>query len=406
MKIGMITSFPPSRDGVSAYSAKLIKAMLNVKGNVRILVLSDKQSDINNGRLMVVKVWKRNTFLYPLRIFKTLAWWHPQAIHCQHEYWLYGRHFYSVTFLLLLAILRFLWRPIVITMHCVIPIVELTEAFFRKHGLGGRLAFTKKMFVLLYTMLMNLLSSRIIVHSEISRSILINDYRFNKGKTLVIPHGIGNSKEHSFLNQDEARKILRFSSGPILLVFGEIRRGKGIEHAIRAMPRILDAHPSSQLIVAGTYDPTLSPESAGYLEELITLSKIMGVEENVVFRINVSEEQIPMYFAAADITLFPYTEDEILASSGPLSIAVSFGKPIVATNIKRFKDMLRNGENSILIPPACDYCIAEAVNKLLENQKLMYRLSQNAKLIANERSWRNIALKALKLYEELINKHD
>jgi len=401
MNVCIISSYPPPAMGIATYTSKLCSALAS--HGIKVTVFSNTVN-FQGGKVTVIRAWNGDSLAYPLELFRQVASRNFDVIHIQHEYWLYGRGIYTVTFPLVLMILRVLRRPTIITVHCVLPRVELTERFFGKHGLGGGFLSIRRMSVLLYTKLMSLLSSGVVVHSEAARSILVNDYGFDAGKMLVIPHGVDDFEGNPCLNRDEAKRKLGFSSSPILLVFGEIRRGKGIEHAIKAMPRVLDAYPSSLLVVAGTYDPNLSPESGGYLEEITALSKIMKLDSNVAFRTNIPEDHIPTYFEAADITLFPYTEDEVVAASGPLSTSIAFGKPIIASNVKRFRDVLKDGENSMLVPPADATSLAGAINAMLGSRELMRKLSQGARLAARGRSWENVALKTLNLYDELVAK--
>lgn len=122
MRICILTSYPPSVDGVSTYSAKLCAAMLSLSNDLEILVVSNEYSDLRvNPRLKVVKGWKRGSFLYPLKTLRIVIAWRPELVHCQHEYWLYGRSVYSITFPMLLFGLRMLSKPILVTMHHVVP---------------------------------------------------------------------------------------------------------------------------------------------------------------------------------------------------------------------------------------------------------------------------------------------
>jgi glycosyltransferase involved in cell wall biosynthesis len=399
----MVTSYPPSLNGIANYSAKLCKAMVNVNKNLQILVLSDAQQNItSNDKIKVIKVWRRNSLLCPLTIFRGILKWKTNVIWLQHDYWLYGRNIYSIAFPTLLLMIRLINRPVVVTMHSVIPRKELTKTFFKKHRIGGLvLVVFYRWFVWLYTKLIDLLSSAVIVHQEIAKNVLISDYGFNVKKTVVIPHGVERFDDNRSLDQEEAKKRLGFSNKYVLLLFGQIRRGKGIEYAIKAMQKILTAHSSSVLLIAGLYDPCLSPESTGYLEELFTLSESMRLNDAVVFVKNLPEENVATYFAAADICLLPYTEDEILAASGPLSMAMSFAKPIVATRVRRFTELLRDKENALLVPPANPESLAEAIITLLERPELRSKFSYSLRATIEKLSWERVANQALAIINRI-----
>ncbi len=399
MNICYISSYPPPPTGVAAYTARLCLALAALK--VEITVFTDTY-DCYTGGISVIKAWSRNSFTYSLRLFNIIAQNSFDVVHIQHEYWLYGRGIYSVEFLFLLALLKLLAKPIVVTMHCVVPRGELSKAFFYKHGLGSKLILIKRMYVVLYTKLIGSISSKVIVHSNIAKGILAGNYGFDWAKVSVIHHGIESFKANRQLSQESAKHKLGIFDEDMLLFFGQIRLGKGIERAIKAMEKVVQRRPSCCLVVAGKYDSILSPESAGYLDELVSLTKDLNLSDNVIFRTDISEADIPTYYDAADIFLLPYTESEIVAASGPLSIAVSKGKLIIATKIKRFLDTLRDGENSLLVPPSDSNCLADAILLLLENPELGKRLSQKLRKIVSARSWNRIASRTLATYQAVV----
>jgi glycosyltransferase involved in cell wall biosynthesis len=391
LSIGIISSYPPPPIGIATYTRKLCESL--AEEGVNVIVFSNT-AHLENSKIKVVKAWNQGIF-YPFRLFKKLSLVKPDVIHIQHEYWLYGRGIFSVSFLLLLLLLKALMRPIVITAHCVIPRGKLTRTFFEKHRLGRRMSLAKKLYFIFYNAMMNLLASKIIVHSAVAKGILVDDYSFEPRKLKVIPHGADPINQHKEdpLNRERAYK---------LLVFGEIRRGKGIEYAMRAVQRLITNNISCELIIAGMYDTNISPESVGYLEELEELIIDLKLGGYVKFKLNVPEGDVGKLFTEADIAIFPYVEDEIIAASGPLLTAMSFGKPIVATNLRRFVGYLVNGENSLIVKPENPYELADAIISISHNDKLRVKISESALKYAREISWRNIAKHTLSVYEELV----
>jgi len=396
MKICVISSYPPPPTGIATYTFKLYSALAD--HGVKVTVLSNKGNP-RKGTVTVIRAWNENDMMYPLKLLRHVMSNDYDVIHVQHEYWLYGRGVHSVKFLILLLLLKFLRRPLVVTMHCVIPLEELTPEFFAKHGLG-RLAFIKKLYVIMYNKIIHLLASKVIVHSHIARSLLINEYKFCSRKTIVIPHGADLVKCET--KRVSRGKKLELRDGHMLLVFGQIRRGKGIECAINAMKRIINEIPSCFLIVAGMYNAQISPESKGYLDELKTLVRKLELDDYVKFKINISEEEVENAFSTADLAIFPYVEDEIVAASGPVLTALGFGKPIIATKLRRFMDYL-DGKNAILVKPGDPNELASAVISVLRSQELKNRLSSSALRTAKSLRWKEIASKTLALYKELLN---
>jgi glycosyltransferase involved in cell wall biosynthesis len=386
----MVSSYPPPPIGIATYTKFLCRALAS--RGVKVVVLSNR-TPIKKPGVTVVKAWDGPT-LSPLRLLKSIASVKPDIIHIQHEYWFYGRGVLSTLFPTVLVLLKALMRPIIVTLHCVIPRAELTGSFFEKHRLGNKMILAKKLYLTFYNVLLNLLATRTIVHSNIAKDILIIDYAFNRRKLRVIPHGAHLTTNMCYINNwsEKSHK---------LLVFGQIRRGKGIEYIIRAMPEIMKAAPC-KLIIAGLYNVDLSPESAGYLEEIRDLVMQLGLNGCVDFKLNVAEEKVKDLFSVASVIVLPYIENEIIAASGPVLTAMSFGKPIVATRLRRFTGYLRNGENALLVEPAKPSELAKAVISILSNGELRKRLSRSALKSVETISWRRVAKQTLSIYQELI----
>jgi len=111
---------------------------------------------------------------------------------------------------------------------------------------------------------------------------------------------------------------------------------------------------------------------------------------------------VPIYLAAADVLVLPYNEDDILAASGPLSMAMGSGKPVVASRIARFENILKNGVNSLLVPTSDPDSLAKSINLLLENSELAAGLARELALLGKATSWTTVANRTVALYGELI----
>jgi glycosyltransferase involved in cell wall biosynthesis len=401
MRICMISSYPPAKDGVAHYCNKLCEAITQEDTESQVLVLSNNSSPFQNRRLEVIKAWTSDSIEYPFRILRTVSKWKPEVIHIQHEYWLFGRDFHSISFILLLLLLGFVNRPVFVTMHQIVPREELTSSFFQKRN-SKRFTTVKTVYKILYDRLIERLSSAIIVHLQIAKRILVNDYSFAENRIHVIPHGISIDVENTSLTDSMAKDLLNLQDKRVLLFFGEIRRGKGLEFVIKAMPRITALYPNCVCLIAGQFNPNSSPESRDYLKELEALSRNLKLEEKVIFKAQfIPDSDIPIYFAAADVVLLPYSEDGFIYASGPLSLALGFSKPIAATRIRRFLEDLVDNKNAILFRPDDPDELADAANRILGDRQLSLALSENTKSALRGRNWRDVALKTLTLYGQI-----
>lgn len=396
MRVGLISSFPPSKDGLAVYTYKLCKAMISVDKDVEILVVANTdKSSVSIDRIKVVKALSNNLFLYPFKVLQIFTRQRPDIIHCQHEFWLYGRGIFSITFILLLLFLRTLRKPIIITIHGIVARNSLTS--ISKH-------FTLlKMFYLIFLMkTIETLSSKVIVHLKLIKHVLVHDYGYKRDKVELIPHG--SDALNLSVNKFEAREKLGLPKNcTLLLCFGEIRRGKGLHLAIEAMVGVIKKLPSSLLLIAGGYFPESSPESKGYLNELKEKITSLNLEKNVFIRARfVPEEYVDLLFIASDAVLLPYVDTDVIRAPGPFYRAMSYFKPTIASISEMFKDVTRDGELGFLVDPTDARKFGEAIVSIVSRSDLKSRISGKLKEALAIHKWENIAIKTLKLFSQTI----
>ena len=172
-----------------------------------------------------------------------------------------------------------------------------------------------------------------------------------------------------------------------ILMFGIVRKYKGLEYAIKAMKFLNKPDYSDyQLLVVGEIWIDLRKE-----KDLIYK---YGLENKIIF-INkfIPDGHILPFFKIAEIIIYPYTS---ATQSGSLNFALSATKPIIATNVGGFKEILKDQVNGLIIPPKDPHKLANAILKLIENRELAKRIAENGnKYFQNNSSWKVIIEKML-----------
>ena len=394
IRVCVVTSFPPTKCGVASYSAKLVESL---ERNADVIVVADANPDAPSSHNPLLRVWERNSILYPFQIFRHAIRSKPDIVHVQHEYLLYGDPYHSGLFPILPLLLKLSGKKVVVTMHSIIPKKSLTPDFFEKYGIGRRLSPLKKLCTIAVTKMIGLFSSALIVHNHIAKETLVRDYKLNPDKIHVIPHGVELPKTN--ISQNEAKRRLGLEGYNVLLFFGFIKPGKGLDHLIKALPKVLEKHPNTKLVVAGGNHPHVNEWANSYLEKIHQLIDELGVRHAIHMTEGfIPEEDIPLYIASADICIMPYDQTEIISASGVLHTFASHGKPLIATKVYQTSE-LTHGVNAILVPPKNPEALANAIIKLLSNPNLRKKIAENIKRLATENRWENIANKTLDLYE-------
>ena len=150
----------------------------------------------------------------------------------------------------------------------------------------------------------------------------------------------------------------------ILLCVGRLTLAKGHRHLLEAMRLLAASMPAVKLLVAG--DGELR-------EELTELARSLGVADRVLFL--GARTDIPDLLALCDL----YVSASVFeGTSLAVMEAMAAGKPIVATNIPGNLELLEDGANAVLVPPADAPKLAEAITRLAGDATLAETLGRSA----------------------------
>ena len=207
--------------------------------------------------------------------------------------------------------------------------------------------------------------------------------RYFPGYFNLIPNGI------DFAHfADVHEPLSEFGDGCFNLLFvGRPEKRKGLKYALRAFRRIREAEPRSRLIVVGAGD-------------FRRYERIVGADENVVFRSNVPYAELPRYHHSAHAFCSPATGNE---SQGiALLEAMAARLPVVASNIEGFAGVITNEATGLLVPPKDDAALADAVMRLRGDRDLREALAAQGQAQAAHYSWENVARRVMAYYERLL----
>ncbi|MGV8078116.1 MAG: glycosyltransferase family 4 protein [Methanosarcina sp.] len=190
-----------------------------------------------------------------------------------------------------------------------------------------------------------------ITHSESDKQLVSDRYAIDPEKIHVIPLGLFD-QYGELLNEKEAKGILSISEEFTILSFGLIRKYKGIPYLIRAFEQLpSEILEKSRLLIVGEVwedrKELLDQIKTSPLREKITL-----VDEYV------SDEKVNVYFSAADVVVLPYLR---ASQSGIAHIAMSFGKPVVVSEVGGLKESMAGYKGTFFVPPGDVESIRKAV---------------------------------------------
>ena len=290
----------------------------------------------------------------------------------QHEFGIYGGPAGSH----LLALLKEVRMPVVTTLHTVLR--------------EPNAARQKVMEELLRR------SDRLVVMARKGAEILRETYGVPDTRVDIIPHGI---PDMPFIDSSFYKAQFGVEGRTVLLTFGLIGPGKGIEYAIEALPEIMKRHPNVVYLVLGATHPHLvAREGESYRLGLERLAEDRGVREHVIFYNRfVSLDDLKEFIGATDIYVTPYL-NEAQITSGTLAYVFGAGKAVVSTPYWHAQELLADGRG-ILVPFRDPHAIAEGVRAFLDDPARLQETREKAYQIGREMIWPAVAQRYIESFQ-------
>lgn len=290
----------------------------------------------------------------------------------QHEFGIYG----GVAGSHLLALLKEVRMPVVTTLHTILRDPDAAQRQVMEELIRR--------------------SDRLIVMARKGAEILSETYGVSSDQVDIIPHGI---PDVPFEDSAPFKAQFGVEGRKVLLTFGLIGPGKGIEHVIEALPGIVDRHPDVVYLILGATHPHLiAREGERYRLGLERLAEDRGVKEHVIFYNRfVSLDDLKDFIGATDVYLTPYL-NEAQVTSGTLAYVFGAGKAVVSTPYWHAGELLADGRG-VLVPFRDPSAIADGVCGLLGEPERMERIRRQAYALGREMIWPAVARHYLESFQ-------
>ena len=243
------------------------------------------------------------------------------------------------------------------------------------------------------------LSDFVITHSEQDKNDIMDTCGVSPARLMTIPHG-----DYDFCRMvsQESRPAVRKrykirDDEKLVLFFGTLRRYKGVHKLISALANVDCRELRMKLLIVG---PLINEK---YFDELESLIAEKGLEDRVILIGKyVPFEEIGDFFKAADIVALPY---EHIYDSGVLRLAFSFAKPVIATRVGIFNQLVADGENGFLVDDSTS-AIAEVLVQVqqMKEDKLQAMGEYSSHTFGEMLSWERIAAETAKIYQNLLGR--
>jgi D-inositol-3-phosphate glycosyltransferase len=247
------------------------------------------------------------------------------------------------------------------------------------------------------------LCDHVFVHTEKMKDELREEFAVNGSAVTVIPYPINNAVPSTELTPAEAKRRLGLEDGErAVLFFGKLRPYKGVEYLLDAFRLLVqDKSVNYRLIIAG--QPKKGSEE--YLQNILQFVAENFRSEQVIPRFEfVADEEMEVYFKAADVLVLPYKE---IFQSGILFVAYRFGLPVVATDVGSFREDIVEGKTGFVCKAGHPEDLAKAVEKYFASDLYRNLKSRRQELMnyANSKhSWLVVADLTCKAYAQMLGR--
>ncbi|WP_232834776.1 glycosyltransferase family 4 protein [Pleomorphovibrio marinus] len=293
----------------------------------------------------------------------------------EHEFGIFG----GQSGIYILPLLHRLEIPLIVTLHTILEKPSYNEKAVLKQICK--------------------MAQKVVVMSHKAIGFLTDIYGVEKEKIAFIEHGVPDIH----FDQGQSKKAFKLENKKLLLTFGIISRNKGIETAIRALPKVIEKHPEMIYMVLGKTHPNVLRHSGEeYRNYLHLLVKNLGLRDHVVFLNEfIDQKELFRYLCASDIYITPYL-NEAQITSGTLSYAVGVGSAVISTPYWHASELLANGRGRFFDFNDSDQ-LSGILMELLGNPQKLKMLRKKAFDYGQTLTWPKSGEKYLSLVKQVLS---
>ncbi len=230
-----------------------------------------------------------------------------------------------------------------------VPFITTCHGYYSKHPISGVMGWGKY----------------VIAISQIIAKHMMEDFKVPYRRIKLVYRGV-DLERFKYREPDESGKR-EFVIGMI----GRLSPIKGHPFFLRAVSKVIKGIPRLKVLIVG--DAT--PDRAKYRQELEDLNRRLGLVKYVEFL--GTRNDIPELLSKMDLLVLSTVTQE--AFGRVIIEAFASGVPVLATSVGGVTEIVRNGENGLLVPPEDPQSMADAIVKILKDRRLSKDLAKSAR---------------------------
>ncbi len=380
--VGLVCSYVPRKCGIATFSHDVARSLaehifqkpLGSNGHISITALNDREGSYSYGPEVIAEIGQHRRDHYR-NAAELLNDSKIDVVSIQHEYGLFGGEDGDY----LLEFLDRVNKPVVSTLHTI-----LSQPSEGQRNVLRRVCEH---------------SSRVVVMADRAVKILEEVYNVPPERIVKIHHGV---PDVPFGDREPFKKRFGLAGRPMILTFGLLGPGKGIELMLEAIAKVVPHHPDIAYVILGVTHPGVRRESGeSYRLSLESRAVELGIQKNVLFHNRyVSNSDLCEYLQAADLYATPYPAKEQI-TSGTLAYALASGTAIISTPYWHAQELLADGRG-ILVDFGDVDGFADAIRSLLAEPEKREQIQKAAYEYGRQMIWAESARKYNTTFREVV----
>ena len=363
---GILSSYPPTPCGLATFSAALASGLSQHDTDVGLVRVLDAQGQKSANDRVIGELINGS----PSSVLASSELLNQCDVALiQHEYGLYGGTDGDEV----LEILGALHVPSIVIAHTILTQPTPHQRSVLNDVVG--------------------LADKVVVMTEAAQTRLCEGFDVDASKVTTIAHGAAIPRA----------RVVPDRGRPILLTWGLIGPGKGIERVIDAMRSLHELPGQPRYLVAGqTHPKVLAEHGESYRRERIEQAKRHGISSSVVFDADYRDvASLTDLIQSSKVVVLPYdSRDQV--TSGVLVDAIASGRPVVATAFPHAVELLSSGAGIVVDHDDPD-AMARALKRVLTRPELSASMAAEASRLAPRLGWSVVASEYVHLADRLLS---
>jgi starch synthase len=225
-------------------------------------------------------------------------------------------------------------------------------------------------------------SDLVIAVSQSVKHDLVSRYGVDPLKVHVVHNGVDVEKSHPSRQREN-----------MFLYLGRQTAHKGLPYLLTAFGKFARIHKNYKLVIVG------ERLEGGIDQSLVHLASELSIRDRVEFTGRLPEARTWEVLGLAKCLILPS-----LAEAFGMTVleAMASETPVIATRVGGIPDVVRNGRNGLLVPPADPDSLADSMERIAADSRLRRKLAEAGKQTCARFTWDEMARRTIQIYNEAI----